>query len=370
MLLAVGLFLMWHIPLLEHCDPSDKLAQKGRARVSVIIPARNEAQRLKPLLESLGHQTYYPYEVVLVDDRSVDDTALLAKEAGARTVLVKRVPKGWHGKAWACWQGANHSDGDVLVFLDADTWLAKDALENIVRAYHTKGGLLTVQPYHVIHKPYEQLSAIFNIVLMAGLNAFTPLGDRLKPSGAFGPCIVCSRDDYFRIEGHSAVKAEVLEDVALAKAFSKSGLSVSCYGGRGEIYFQMYPGGIRELMEGWSKGLALGARAIRITFSVLVGAWVYGCLDVFLNLTRFVSTSGLTRAWPWFVLYGLYVWEINWMLQRIGCFRWWTSVLYPIPLIFFTAVMLYSLLITYIMGQVTWKGRTIHVHRGDDLDHV
>ncbi len=367
-LFLLGMFLLWDIPTPKrHSKGKDhKLPPKEYPAVSVIIPARNEARRIGPLLDSLKRQTYPRYEVIVADDASEDETANLAREAGVKVITVKEVPAGWSGKNWACWQGAQHSNGEVLIFLDADVWLEAEGLENLVHAYQRQGGLLTVQPYHVAQNLHEQLSAPFNIVLTAALNAFTPLGNRLKPSGGFGPCLICHRSDYERIGGHAAVKTKVLEDLALAQRFTQVGLPVRCYGGAGTIYFRMYPGGLGELIEGWSKGFAIGAGSVRPLFALLTGAWIYGCFGAFINLARSISHFDLATTGFWLLLYGLYAGQIHWMLRRIGRFRWWTSMLYPIPFIFFTIVMIYSLIITYIRRQVTWKGRTIRV--GGDRD--
>jgi 4,4'-diaponeurosporenoate glycosyltransferase len=357
----LGLFLMWRIPLLGR-------GHSGRVefdddqwpRISIIVPARNEEERIGPLLRSLGRQTRPAHEVVVVDDESSDATAAVAEELGARVVSGQPVPDGWTGKTWACWQGAQRSSGEVFIFLDADTWLEDDGLERIVRTFQGRGGLLTVQPYHVTHEPYEQLSAMFNIVLMAGMNAFTPLGDRLKPAGGFGPCLVCSKRDYFAMGGHSAVASEVLEDLAIGRLFRRHAFRVSCYGGRGAINFRMYPGGLGQLVQGWSKGFASGATSIRVVFLALVVAWITGCFaatsGVVTSMVRSMPATGL-----WLALYGLYAWEIHWMLRRVGRFRWWTSVLYPVPLLFFAVIMLRSMVMTQVLRQVTWRGRKVRV---------
>ena len=360
-LLGVGTFLMWNIPTPKRRNPSTEPSPTECPSVSVIIPARNEAHRIGPLLASLKRQTYPSYEVIIVDDGSQDQTVAVVQQAGFNVIASEEVPSGWQGKNWACWRGVQHSRGEILIFLDADVWLEDDGVESLVRAYQRHGGLLTVQPYHVAQNLYEQLSAPFNIVLMAALNAFTPLGDHLKPKGGFGPCLVCSREDYERIGGHSTVRLHVLEDIALAQVFSRSGLPVHCYGGAGTISFRMYPGGLNELIEGWGKGFAKGAGSVRPLFTLLAGAWVYGCFGAFINLIRAILTYGALPIGLGLLLYGLYAGQIYWMLKRIGRFQWWTSVLYPLPFTFFAVIMIYSLAITYVRRRVSWKGRTIRV---------
>ena len=95
-------------------------------------------------------------------------------------------PDDWMGKSWACWQGAQVASGDVLVFLDADTTLTTRGLAALAATRAAEGGLLGVQPYHAIRRPYEALSAFFNIVVMASLNAFSMRGRRIAPAGSFG----------------------------------------------------------------------------------------------------------------------------------------------------------------------------------------
>jgi 4,4'-diaponeurosporenoate glycosyltransferase len=303
------------------------------------------------------------YEILVVDDESVDDTARIARELGATVILGKVLPEGWSGKPWACWQGAQQSRGDVLLFLDADTWLEPTALESVVGALRSNGGLVTVQPYHVTQKAYEQLSAIFNIVVVGGMNAFTPVSRWWKPHGGFGPCAVVKRDDYFATGGHSAVNGEVLENLEMAKVFRRTGLPVACYGGRGAISFRMYPGGIGQLVEGWSKGFASGAAGIALLPLILTVAWVWGCFSTFSSIIRaLVPGSGLPLM-PWLVLYVLNAAEIYWMLWRIGKFRWWASALYPVPLTFFAAIMAWSLVLTRLVRRVTWRGRRVRIQR-------
>ena len=352
-----GLCLLWRIPAFNL--PAADMAEWPR--LSVIIPARNEEGRLGPLLDSLRRQRRPAHEVLVVDDDSSDATAALAASGGARVLRGEALPVGWAGKPWACWQGAQHASGDLLVFLDADTWLEPDGLERLVQGYLAQGGLLSVQPFHRVRRLYEELSAFFNIVQMAGMNAFTPLGDRLAPGGAFGPCILCRRDDYLRTGGHGAenVRSQVLEDISLARLFARQGLPVHCRGGWGAISFRMYPGGPGQLIEGWSKNMGSGLVSIRPAFALLASAWITGC---------FASWAGLLRNWSWpptlqlglvGLFYLLYALEVGWMLGRIGTFRPWTALFFPLPLTFFALVMLRSLVLSHLLGRVTWRGRQI-----------
>ncbi len=359
--LAIGWLLLWRAPRLT----SDRACAPPPGRLSVIIPAFNEAGRISPLLESLQRQTLPPTEVLVLDDGCTDDTVAVAQRLGAMVYASGQRPAGWNGKTWACWQGAQRSRGDLLVFLDADTWLADDGLQSLAQTQQRRGGLLSVQPYHVTRKPYEQLSAFFNIIAATALNSFTPFGERSSPGGAYGPCMLCARADYFAVGGHAAVCNETIEDIPLGQRFARAGLPVSNYLGRGAVCFRMYPGGLGDLLQGHTKGFAYGALAIPIWMALLLSAWITGCFSSAANLIRGLISAPLAPETLFRVgLYCAYVVQVAWMLRRLGRFQFWVAPLYPIPLTFFGLVMLRSLVMTRLLGRVTWKGRTIATRNG------
>ena len=363
--LSAGLFLLWHIPLLNRTQSmGSRFADLSLLpTVSIVIPARNEGHNISRLLESLRHQTYPILEVIVVDDDSIDATVSVANGMAADVLTSQGLPDGWCGKTWACWQGARRARGDLLLFLDADTWLEPSGVERIVLEHQRKGGMLSVQPYHVAVRIHEQLSAFFTIVLMAGVNAFTPFGERLRPRGAFGQCIICSRSDYFQVGGHSAVKGEVLEDMRLAKAFAACGMPVTCYGGRGTLSCRMYPGGLGQLIEGWSKNFGSGAFEIRWVSFLLIVLWITGAFQVSISLISALSNlDSATIALP-LLLYLAFALEIVWILRRVGDFRFWTILLFPFLLSFFALIMVRSLIQAYLIRRVTWKGRSISTAR-------
>ncbi|MFW5775473.1 MAG: glycosyltransferase family 2 protein, partial [Chitinivibrionales bacterium] len=226
-----GTLLLWRIPVCRR--RKDQKLPPGT--ISVIIPARNEQNTIGILLRSIQRQTMQPFEVIVIDDNSSDNTPTEALTAGAQVYPAGQHPQGWLGKSWACWQGANRAAGSTLVFLDADCELEPDGLEKIYATWIEKGGLLTVEPWHTVKRFYEQFSSFFNLIVYAGMNAFTPLQSSVRPAGSFGPCVMCSRDAYFRAGGHRAVKNHILEDMAMARIFLSSRLAVYCFSGKGAI---------------------------------------------------------------------------------------------------------------------------------------
>jgi len=227
-------------------------------------------------------------------------------------------PEGWIGKTWACFQGARIASGEILVFLDADTVLEKNGLEKIIQTYVKKDGALSIQPYHKMRDLYEQLSAFFNIIAMAGMGAFTVLGRRIRPIGLFGPVVVMKRQNYLDSGGHDKVKGEILDDVALGSELQKKGMGVRCLGGKSTISFRMYPNGIRELINGWSKGFAMGAAKTSTPLLILIVAWICGSIGTTRSLIEAIVAANNIQIAISGGLYILYAAQIYWMLVRIG----------------------------------------------------
>ena len=343
-------------------SPADTVA----ATVSVVVPARNEAATLPRLLASLLALDPRPLEVIVVDDSSDDDTADVARRHGA-TVVTTEPPAGWLGKPWACAVGAERARGTHLLFLDADTELASDALDALL-ALGGRDLLVSVQPHHLTVRAYEQLSAFCNVVSMMGCGAFVwphPLG----PAVAFGPCLFTSTTAYRAAGGHAAVRGEVVEDVGLARNYAAAGLAVRVLGGGELVRFRMYPGGTRQLVEGWSKNLAAGAgTASRLAVAgavsyVAAAAAASGGLAV--GGWRWVAGSAGMPVVP-LVCYGLVAAHLRWVLGRIGTFRWWTSVVVPVPLVAFLAIFANSVAALTVRREVAWRGRRIPVGTGNE----
>jgi 4,4'-diaponeurosporenoate glycosyltransferase len=352
---VLAFLFFWKIPTLRKREGG----VDDPPSVSIIVPARNEAGNIGRLLGSLREQTRQPREVIVVDDQSEDATPLIAEKEGATVLSLTELPEGWRGKNWACWQGAGRARGEILLFLDADTWMEKDGLQKISETFLRTGGLLSIQPYHRVERLYEQLSAFFSIINMAGTQAFTILGKKIKPVGAFGPCLVCRREDYFAVGGHAKVKGEILESLALGQEFLSCGRDLHCFGGRGTISFRMYPGGLRSLIEGFGKGFAIGANRTSWVCLLLIIGWVSGAMGLTRQLVQALLGFGSSDWFLGSTLYFLYAAQIYWMLARIGSFRWHTAFLFPIPLLFFVAVFFWSLLTTFVFKKVRWKGRQI-----------
>ena len=352
---SLGFFFLFRIP---RCRKSSGII-KSYPSVSIIIPARNEEKSLPVLLESLKDQDLILDEIIVVIDRSEDRTKEIAESAGVITIQSEPLPKGWVGKTWACHQGSQAAKGNILVFLDADTCIEKDGLNKIVGTCLRRDGVVSIQPYHKTERLYEQLSAFFNIIVMGAMGTFTIVGNLLKPIGLFGPCVVMRKKYYLEIGGHIEVKGEVVEDLALGNKLKKRKIPIYCYGGKGTISFRMYPNGIRELVDGWSKGFATGAIKTYIPILLAIIAWVGGGISATMYVIEAISNMNSISILVWTLTYLGYTMQIYWMLFRLGTFRFYTALFYPVSLIFFLVIFLRSFFLIFISRRVRWKGTTI-----------
>lgn len=345
--LGIGCWLLWSLPRLV------RSARGDLRRVSVVVPARDEADQLPVLLGSLSGTGA---EVVVVDDDSTDATAAVAARHGALVVSSAPLPAGWAGKAWACQVGAEAAAGDVLVFVDADVRFAPGALGRVVGTLDERGGLVSVQPFHEPARPIEHLAALFNVVAVAATDVASPVGRRAGPRGAFGPVLACERADHARVGGHGVAKATVVDDVALARAFRTAGLPVHVLAGGDEVSIRMYPRGLGQLVEGFTKNLAAGAGVVRPGTAVLVVAWLTLLVQATVAPVRALLGQGSVAVA--LGLYAVVAAQLWWMARRVGRFGPVTALGFPVLLATFLAVFARSVVAT-ARGSVSWRGRRL-----------
>ena len=267
-------------------------------------------------------------------------------------------PEGWLGKPWACHEGARRATGDLLLFLDADVRLSADALPRIVAARDDDGGILSVAPHHRPCRPYEQLSSWFNLVTTMASGAFGPVDVR-RARVAFGPCLMVDRQQYFQVGGHARVRDDVVEDLGLANAFRSAGLPVRCRAGAEVVSYRMYPGGLAQLIEGWTKNVSTGS--MRAAPWPVLSAVLWVCAAVVVAIGALQAVAGSSRSDWWVAAWALVSTTSWWALRRIGRFRWWTWAAFPVPLMFFVAVYARSLWVARVRGEVRWRGRSVPV---------
>lgn len=362
LLLAIlsGWAMLHHVPTF----PTSHSKKAKQSNLSIIIPARNEESNLPLLLSSLKKQSEQPLEIIIVDDHSTDQTAMVAQQFGARVIQFEADDSKWVGKSAACWYGARAASGDQLLFLDADIVLANPESLSQILAYYDRLGpqaVLSIQPYHVIERLYENLSVVFNIMVLAGMNHFSLLSNKLETAGAFGPSLLCRKDTYFEVGGHQAVKHSIMENVALGALFMEKGYQLDLLSGQSSLHFRMYPDGLTSLFEGWSKSFASGSKATHPIVFVWTGLWITGAFANVFFLLYALFTAKAVFISTALIGYGLYFLQFYRMARKAGHFSAIALFFYPILFIAFIFLFSWSAIQTFIFKKVSWKGRKINL---------
>jgi len=327
--------------------------------LSIIIPARNEAHRITPLLESLKRQNYPELEILVVDDMSSDQTCEICISHGFKVQRIQSKPDRWNGKSYALHCGVEKTRGEMLLFLDADTELSQGALKRLIS--HYEEGILTMQPYHVTKKCYESFSLFPNLLVASG--AFSRFSQSDKPV-IFGPLILMKRNIYVQMGGYPTIAEAHVDDMALATLAHQHHCPVFSLHSNGVVRFRMYPEGLKSWFLGWSKNLAFGSTRIPPGLFLCQFFWITGMINswiaISLGLTLNLHFLIWTYLWLSFASYGLQLWIFS---KKLGNFSIWSCILYPLSFLFFLLVLGLSLFYTFYRHKVFWKNRELTTKR-------
>jgi dolichol-phosphate mannosyltransferase len=227
-------------------------------RISVVIPARDEAERIGPVLQAMVGAPGVD-EVLVVDDQSTDATAEVARAAGATVLAGAALPDGWAGKAWALQQGIDAATGDWVVTLDADTQPHPDLPGALVaRASTDHLDLLTVGGR--FHCPTPGARWLHPAMLTTLVYRFGPSGTSAPVAPhrvmANGQCMTLRRAGFVGAGGMARVAQHPVEDVALARSLAAEGWSVGFLDASELLTVRMYES-FGDTWRGWGRSLAL-----------------------------------------------------------------------------------------------------------------
>jgi len=245
--------------------------------VTICIPARNEANSIERCVRSAIDQQYPNHHVLVLDDGSTDGTSEILdslSEQYPETLTViggQQKPDDWLGKSWACQQLSEEALGDILIYIDADTWLEPKTTSKVVR---TMGSdvvdFITLWPQQkfgtfwektVIPLVYFALLTLLPMRYVYRFPNWLPpfLKQKMGPlfAAANGQFMAFKKNAYETIGGHQSVKNEVVEDVELAKNIRRAGFRMKMYHGKNAISCRMYESR-KELWQGFRKNFFAG----------------------------------------------------------------------------------------------------------------
>jgi chlorobactene glucosyltransferase len=325
--------------------------------VSVIVPARNESATIETVVRSVLASTYEALELLVLDDRSTDDTAaivqrLAAEDARLRLVRGEPLPEGWYGKAWACLQGYRAARGDLLLFTDADTRHEPELLARAVGALRAeRADLVTVAPRQRCDTLWERV-VMPQIWLLLGVRYHPSRVNRARRERdviANGQFILVPRESYEAIGTHEVVRQEVAEDLALAQAFHRAGRKIHFAFAERLMETRMYRS-LPHLVEGWTKNVYLGGRRSfpeEPMLRALVPVMLLAAFLFWLVPPVVLAVTGATGSLGPAAVAATALSALFWMLISYGMkLAPWYGLLYPIG----------AMMALYIGARSTWRG--------------
>ena len=335
-------------------------------RISVLIPARNEAERLPACLRALAASRVPLHEIVVYDDDSTDGTRavvtqLMQEIPGLRLERGTPLPPGWVGKPHACERLAQLATGDLLLFLDADVAIEPDGVGRLLSVMRdTRAEMMTAMPRQITCSFAERLVVPFLLLSYVSWLPLELVARTRDPRvvAANGQILLTTRRALEAIGGFAAIAHEIVDDVALCRLAKRSGLRVAFADGALVAHCRMYRSG-PEVWAGFSKNICegVGGNAAVLGVSVLylitfvvpfvlvVPAWAIG--DDRLAVAATVAAC------------------LNLMQRALAAWRWHQPfeglIAHPFGALAVVAIAINSLFWS-TRGRIDWAGRR-YAHR-------
>lgn len=313
--LYFGLRTVQAVPVLEHLHP---VAPVAWPKLSLIIPACNEADVIEAAVQSRLRDDYPNLEVILIDDRSTDDTGVIVDRLAAadprvRVVHVRELPSGWLGKVHALQRGTDLATGEWLLYSDADLSVKPGTLRRAV-AYALERNLdhLAVFP-ELWHSTFllDVVLATFVRILCVGGRLWAVENPRSSASVGVGAFNLVRRSAYEKTAGFEWMRLEIVDDATLGMMLKRAGARCAILNGRGLTGLHFYRS-LGDMARGAEKSVFGGVGQFSLTRLVVFCAVVLGLeLAPFLGLLPFgvpyvpamaiagTGTALLAQVIPW-----------------------------------------------------------------------
>jgi chlorobactene glucosyltransferase len=356
--------------LLPRLMPAAPPVSAEARHVTVIVPARDEAENIGGCVRSLLAQDYPASQLrlIVVDDHSADGTDVIVRDIAAchsRLSLLSSpaLPPRWTGKSHACWIGARAAaaENEWLCFVDADVRSEAALLSSAMRAaLEQRLDLLSIAPRQELHSFAERLVLPCGLILLSFTQdlrrAQAPSGPGVTATGQF---MLIRRDAYEAAGGHAAVSAAICEDLEFARRLKQSGRSVLLMGGDGLISTRMYTGW-RTLWPGLAKNLVdtLGGRraTLMLALTAVLLSWAAVVLPAVDAAAILAATPGAWAALIVALIASCAAFALHIAAARHFRIPFYYGLLFSLG---YTAGALMALdsVRRRLHGRVSWKGR-------------
>jgi glycosyltransferase involved in cell wall biosynthesis len=324
-------------------------------KVSIVVPARNEGANVEPCLQALQKQTYSNLEVILVNDRSTDQTGSVMKQYADQSsnwhyIEIQKLPENWIGKNHALHQGGLKASGDYIVFTDGDIIYSPATIERTMQSVlsHNLDHLVLSATLKGKGPLLIAMQALFALGMVSMLKLHK-LGTSPKYYIGAGVYNLVKTSIYRKIGGHESIRLEVIDDLMLGKIMVQAGAKPGFMDGRDLISVQWYPSA-KEMVLGLEKN---GFASVRyslprlLTFmTVMYGIYLFPYVGVFI------------APYPINILFGISIFFAHATMaetsRRTG-HGMWVTILLPMAALYIGFAFLRSAILTLKRGRVTWR---------------
>jgi hypothetical protein len=357
------------------------------ARVAVLIPARNEETNIAACVESVLASAGVTLEVLVLDDASTDRTAeivsaIAGRDARVRLVATRELPAGWNGKQHACWLLAQETRAELMLFLDADVRLERDAVARCVAEMRVrKVALLSGFPRQVVVGWLERLLLpLIHFVLLS----FLPMGRMRKTTKAAyaagcGQFFLVEREAYFASGGHGAIRATRHDGLRLPQAMRRAGFRTDIVDLTGLASVRMYDSS-RAVWMGLAKnateGLGAPGRIVPLTVLLVLGQvlpvvagglwlafWVSSVVvGATFDQPRVAAAVSLLLALAVVASFLPRVLAVRRFRQPVG-----SALLHPVGVALLLVLQWYALGMQVLGKPIAWRARSYATGSGEEI---
>lgn len=334
-------------------------------RVSVVVPARNEAEHIEAALTSLLQLDYPDYEVIAVDDRSDDTTGEIIDRLSSHwrerdeashhllnVLHVSELPQGWLGKVHAMWKAAQHATGEWLLFTDADVVFRADALRRaMVYALREQADHVVLFPTMIMETVGERMMmAFFQSQFIFAHRPWKVADPKSRDSLGVGAFNLVRRSVYEKNGSYAALRMAVLDDMMLGELVKRNGFRQRCVFGPDLVKLHWVVGAFGMVRNLTKNFFAIFRFNVPFTLAAVCGV-------LLINLGPFV---GLLFAHGWAHLgYALALSAIAIMYFGMTIkseISPWYFFLHPAGTLLFAYTMLRSMTVTLACCGIEWRG--------------
>jgi glycosyltransferase involved in cell wall biosynthesis len=327
------------------------------AKVSVIIPACNEERNIEEALQSVLLQDYGDLEILVINDRSTDNTGAILKrisenDSRIRVAEISELPPGWLGKNHALYFGAQQATGEILLFTDADIVMSSTTVSKAVTY------MLEQQRDHITMAPEVRMPNDLLAIFVAAFGIFfsiyarpwkarDPQSPRHIGIGAFN---MVRAEVYRAVGAHKAIAMRPDDDLKLGKLIKQNGYSQEFLFGKGTLCVEWYAS-FGELIQGLEKN---SFSALGYSFLTVIGATM---AMVLLNIWPFLGMfvmQGIAQILYVFVVFLILL--LCWISGQFHDSKRWYGLGFPFAALLMVYIVWRSMVVIYRNDGINWRG--------------